>query len=482
MKNKQKILINQKVGQCVIEFSAQRLKIAKAQFRLNKPVVVYLDVFDNPGGSDQEFIKFLERVLKQKNIKKDNFILALDRSLVTIRFVNLPSTDLKEIESMAHWQAAKLFPYQSDQIVTSYSILEVNPEGFSHLLLVIVPRLIIKRYLDICQVLKLQPHCITITSEGLLYWYLLKQPQLQVLQPTAVIDIENKRLELAVLNKSDFIFSRSVDLDGVWQQPMLQKVIDEIMLSLDSYQKQPIYMNLSKIILTGNRNNINALEPLLKNKIDTPVQVIEHLQQVELHKSLTNSSALSNSSFSSIVGLVLNTTSEHKINLLPKELKERRLFLKKKREFLNSLVFIGLAVLILLMMFGIYIYSKIMLIQQLDEKLKKINPKATEVEELKKRLNIINSHIQQKASCLDILRELHLITPNDVFLSTFIYEDGQAVTIKGTAPSMSVVFSFVPILNKSDFFENVSVRYATQRKTTGSELTDFEIVCPLEKK
>jgi len=45
---------------------------------------------------------------------------------------------------------------------------------------------------------------------------------------------------------------------------------------------------------------------------------------------------------------------------------------------------------------------------------------------------------------------------------------------------MSVAFSYVPILNKSEFFENVQVRYATQRKAVGSELTDFEIICPLK--
>ena len=53
------------------------------------------------------------------------------------------------------------------------------------------------------------------------------------------------------------------------------------------------------------------------------------------------------------------------------------------------------------------------------------------------------------------------------------------VILKGNAPSMTLVFSFVPILNKSEFFENAQVKYATQRKTRRGELTDFEIICPL---
>jgi len=481
MKNKKSNISYKKGCSYIIEFSAHRLKLAKA-FLGNRSSISYIDTYNNPSGSEEGFIRFLQHALKEKRLGRNNVILSLDRSLVTIRFIILPSVDEKEIESMAHWQAAKLLPYKIEQIIVSHRTLQVNEEGFSHVLLVIAPRLIVKKYIDICQSLKLQPESVTITSEGLLDWRLLQKNIGQNQEAIAIIDAEEGRLEVAVTHLNEFIFSRSINLLQITQEQTVNKVIEEITLSLDSYRKQSIYQPLTKIILVGDKKQIINLSDALRNKVDIIVEVFDHLENIKIPKRAMSTLGSSNISFASIVGLVLKMTKENKINLLPQEFKENRIYLEKKKEFVSTLFLLGLAGLIFFSIFGFDIYSKTKIIEALNSKLEKINPKATAVEEIKKRITIINEHLEQEGSCIDILRELHIITPQEVFLNTFIYEEERGVTIKGTAPSMSVVFSFVPILNKSDFFEDVGVRYATQRKMVGSELTDFEIICPLKKK
>ena len=47
---------------------------------------------------------------------------------------------------------------------------------------------------------------------------------------------------------------------------------------------------------------------------------------------------------------------------------------------------------------------------------------------------------------------------------------------------MSEIFSFVNKLEDSQYFKNVETKYATKRSDKNKELSDFEILCPLEDK
>ncbi len=70
--------------------------------------------------------------------------------------------------------------------------------------------------------------------------------------------------------------------------------------------------------------------------------------------------------------------------------------------------------------------------------------------------------------------------PAKTALNVFIYDDAQGVTIKGSSPAMSEVFALIPKLENSAYFENVTSRYATQRRIRGQEITEFHIECIME--
>jgi len=59
------------------------------------------------------------------------------------------------------------------------------------------------------------------------------------------------------------------------------------------------------------------------------------------------------------------------------------------------------------------------------------------------------------------------------------YESKKSLILRGSASSLSSIVGFISILEKSDYFESVKIKYTAKRKTSGKELTDFEIVCLL---
>ena len=78
-----------------------------------------------------------------------------------------------------------------------------------------------------------------------------------------------------------------------------------------------------------------------------------------------------------------------------------------------------------------------------------------------------------------MIRELYTILPEDISLTIFEFEDKSRVLLRGTAKELSRVFSLLPVLEKSQYFENVKINFATKRTFQKKEFADFEIICAL---
>jgi Tfp pilus assembly PilM family ATPase len=461
----------------VIEFSSQSVKIAQTGIS-QKRLIFNMIAKDGIPDSEDEFVKEIDRAIKANSLKIDNLIVSLDRSLVTIRAIRLPSTDEKEIEDMSKWQAAKLLPYKIDEMSICHQTIKVDESGLSHVVLAIVPKNIIRKFTNICETLRLQTKIITISSEGLLHWAVGIQ-SINTDTVLLLVDIDKNKAELAVVYRDKFIFSRSFSLPQSQSDMQSRKrIVDEAKLSIDAYRKQEASQQISKIVLTGSNNQIADMTALFEQEFNLPTEFIGHLRNLYSKYAANTPKTNDDFSFASVCGSALNSRLL-KINLCPQEIKDRMLYLEKKKELLKTLTLGFFAVLFISIILGLNFYNKRKIISILNSQIDKINPAASEIQDIKNKIAVINSQSNSEGSCMEILREIHKITPPEIYLNTFLFEEGKMLTIKGTAPTMSLVFNFVPILDKSSFFESVQVRYATQRKMQTEELTDFEITCKL---
>ena len=84
-----------------------------------------------------------------------------------------------------------------------------------------------------------------------------------------------------------------------------------------------------------------------------------------------------------------------------------------------------------------------------------------------------------KNSALEVLREIHKVVPQEIYLTNISFEEGKLISLRGTSKAMSEVFKFVKTLEGLPIFKNVKTKYVTKRRLKGKDLTDFEITCPL---
>jgi hypothetical protein len=102
------------------------------------------------------------------------------------------------------------------------------------------------------------------------------------------------------------------------------------------------------------------------------------------------------------------------------------------------------------------------------------------LDELDRRLRVLDDRVHQKSTALGILYELHKVLPSDISLSSFGYEEGSRVILRGQAKTLNAVVGLVAELGKAPVFKafGIKVRYATAaRGGQSAEAVDFELVC-----
>ena len=207
---------------------------------------------------------------------------------------------------------------------------------------------------------------------------------------------------------------------------------------------------------------------------------------------------------------------EH-INLIPDEIRERKKAGQKRPLIIVFLIFyfFGLGV--------VYFYQKGKINGRLNnqEQIKKQNSELMaqnamykdaieriglaqkREEDIKKRLEVIDSLLQGRIYWSGILRSITHIIPDGIWLtslSTYDLTDaskasapragqppvesirGKGVKVTGTALSNSRIAEFVFAVENSRFFGNVLLAYSQKRELQGKDLYDFEITADLKER
>jgi len=197
-----------------------------------------------------------------------------------------------------------------------------------------------------------------------------------------------------------------------------------------------------------------------------------------------------------------------RINLIPDEIRERKKAGQKRPLIIIFLVFyfIGLG--------AVYFYQKAKIHGRLDnlEQIKKQNSELIaqnagykdaieriglaqkREEDIKKRLEVIDSLLQGRIYWSGILRGITHIIPEGIWfnsLSTYDLTDaskasvpraGKGVRFTGTALSNSRIAEFIFAIENSQFFGNVLLAYSQKREFQGKDLYDFEITADLKER
>ncbi len=469
-----------------LEITSTHIKLVQSQNTARGWTVSKLFVRDISSNVPGDISKALKELLSISKIKETSVILVVPRQFFTLRILKLPSQDNKEIEKMVELQIPKQIPWPSEDMVSGYSILEKDALGFSKVLLVICQKEIIKRYLKILSLASIKTERITLSSEGICRWYqdFSKRSVIKDNLPVVLLDIDTENTDVCFYQKENLLFTRSVsfraaDLAG----GKLDALVEELHKTVSSLERDQTASSIGKIVIVTAAEGANLLTDRLKTEFSSEVSLVNPAKEILLSKDLIVPLAVTEGkcSAASILG-VASGWLKKEFNLLPEEVKKEEQQKSKIRDFA-----ILALVLVLLLIFSAAslaakIYKKEQYLKEIELILKKESPKAKQIENSIKKLNLVKERLSSRGSSIDVIYELYNLIPDGVSLSIFSFDDADIITLQGMSLNMSDVFNFQSILEKSPYFKNVEVKYASKRKLRQTELTDFRITCAVDKK
>ena len=402
----------------------------------------------------------------------DDLIIILSRNQVTVRNLELPTTDPQEIKDIISIQAGKQTPFSRDEIIADFKTIGLTRQHYTKVLLAIVQKAVVHNFLNSLAEKKEAVSKIVLGSQVFVNWYSIIAPKIGD-ETFAVLDIDNDFSDFCVLSKGGLLFTKLLhfgrrDLSKrAWQKSFLE----EIGLSLDAYRKESIGPLFNKVAIMG--MNPEEIKNILAKELS-----LETLGPFEDAEGISISGEAKAASFPKLIGLALDP-ARPLMDFLPQGLKQARAKRIKRKELMLT----GILILsVLIMGLGIFlekICTKTLLLRRLDAQFVKLEDGTSELKKEYLKINLIKNRMDTKNSALEVLREIHKVVPQEIYLTNISFEEGKLISLRGTSKAMSEVFKFVKTLEGLPIFKNVKTKYVTKRRLKGKDLTDFEITCPL---
>lgn len=397
-------------------------------------------------------------------------LLNIPRHLVTARFLKIPSVDDREIDKIIKIESIKHLPYTDEKVIYGYRVIEKSEDGYSKVLLVIAQASVVNNFLDILKKASVSGvKLFSLSSEALYSWYALAG-EAEEKGNVMLVNLDPGRIDIDVVEGDKLVFTRGAAYSA--NDPSVrEKIIRQIEISISAYHKESA-LDVSRIILTGSKEEIARCYPAFSEGLKLPVGVIDQASNIPMDENINP--PIEEASFVGLMGMALRSDGI-KINLLPEDAMEDARIVNTKDALITAVL---LTALLTTLVFGVLIKKirdKYVYLVSISAKLKRIEPDIVMAKKMMKDVNVTRQIMARKPLAVDVLVEACGITPAGMSLNTLDFESGRSLTVRGTAPALGDVLRYVTILENSPYFEGVKVKYANKRMSENKEITDFEI-------
>jgi Tfp pilus assembly PilM family ATPase/Tfp pilus assembly protein PilN len=455
----------------VIEIGNDWLKIVEGKVS-SKGVIINDGCFLKLSEIKNPVLDTITSIFKDKKWDKQNIIAYLPRHLVTLRILELPSINPKEIDNIVNLHIGQQTPYSREEIVYSYKIVPSEKKGYARVVLVIARRNLIDERMDIMIKASVNPKKMGLGSEGVLHWFNafysnnLKLPDSQAI---ALIDIDSNYSDFIVVHKGGLRFSKNILIGANHlieeKDVYLKKFIDEVGHSLKVFREESNNIEVAKMFLSGAAINIEDLDKLISAQFNLPCETLSTGAFKNAPKFISLSPALG----------LLTKYKGLEFDLMPHEKRIGQMMEEKRKNLTMTGILFSAIILALSILMAVHINNKNMYIKELKQKIASIKNASDEVDKMRLSIDLFHERLDASGDVLNLLNEVYKTIPKEVYLTSVDVENKGQIDLKGHAVAISDVFKFVTALSTSPFLEKVKNTYATIKEENNNEYADFEI-------
>ena len=471
-------------GQLSILLTDEILKIAHVRSASGTLEVANLFFQEIKGLSDEEVGVKVREICQSLNLKHPEGLCVLPSSTTITKNIEIPSLDPKEIESIIELQAGRHTPYSREEISIGYINFGVYQKNYSKVLLVIVNRKVIMRQIGILEGAGVRVTKILFGPEVRAGFYAQSAHVASREAPVGIIDIDYFATDFTIMIRDTVVACRSIPigmshLSGA-DALTGDRFVAELKQSIESYQSEDIEKLPSEYILSNTCEDHEQLQSIISKNLNINVKTDRYFESVRLAQTARQViGARADVTFLDVIAPFF-VVKPIQINFLPEEIQVQRSLEEQSREGIK----LGVLVLVLLIIVGLMVMSKMSFKSAFLEKIKndyeQTQKDARRLEEVSTKTRIIKAYLSSRLVPLETVRELYQLIPQDVYLNSLSIDENGKIMIDGTSDSMSQVFALVGTLENSSLFKSVKTKSTTAKKERGKDVAAFEISFKLE--
>ncbi len=466
------------------EITDGQVKILQARIQRGLPVVFRSFVKDITETTPEE----LPAIVKEgagTHSKGGRLILVIPRRFVTVKLMSLPSDSPAEIQRMLDLQIHQQIPFAREDIVYCHAIVGQDAQGYSKILVQIVQKEIVERYLNVLSSAHLSCQNVVLTSIGILSWYranILARVQHKN-DAVIILDIDRSCSELCIVQGDRLLFSRYLPFG---HQDILKggggDYLQQIQMTVETYARERMGSALSRFYILSDRPVV-SLQRQLETSGIPGVEVISPRgismrQKKDRQPQFTDQEDLS---FTASLGCLGLPVFEG-MNLIPAEIIQSKSSKVKRKELFKFWAVLTSACILLWVAFNLDNYQKGRQLAAMKAEIKAIQPDVRKAEETIQSIEFLKDKIQDRTILVEIIKRLFLQVPEPISLRSLQLDHQGTIILLGFGESRSSVNQFHNNLVDSAIFQKVALEYATERKRFKEEYVEFKIVCQLSHK
>ena len=377
-------------------------------------------------------IEAIKRVFKENNVKPGNVATAIPSEDAMVRYFQMPKIPKQEWQTAINFEAKRYIPFRMEDVISDFQVIpsHVTPNVMD-VLFVAVKKDAVERFVELLTAAGLRPIIMEPAPFSLMRAFNAAE-QINNKINTAIIDIDSKTMSIDILRSGIPYIIRDIPLsedlsENKPHEPIFEKLLKEIKLSFDFYEKQFPNEVIDKIIIYS-RVPLENWHELVGRELQIPIEVGDPLRSIKIKESVVPLRA------AVCFGLALRGLSQPFIEI---NLCKEKLLVHKKKELFLKMVFLEASASVFLLIILKVLSMKAMeplaneLKHTLSERPKvEVNIKSDNIEQLEKIKNemeakrhLLENLIVNRTYVTTRLMDLVKLVPKNMWLEEVNFEE-----------------------------------------------------------
>lgn len=424
-------------------------------------------------------------------LAEDHVFSVLPRYDMTARILELPSTDINEIDGMVRLSAEEYVPFSSEELVTDQCILGKTTDGGSKVLAVFAHRDVVESHVKLLQAAGIDPEQIYLSTVCLAAAATAARESSP--KRYALVNLASGGLEVIVMRGNRLEYGRAVAsqhdwlLDEAGAQEVLDELGVEVRASLSAYRRESEDgEDVEAVYVCSETTPVDAHCETLVQDISASVLVDECVPATFARDVATQGAEMLDTLPMVSLGaaLIAQGRSRLEIKLLPKTMLRSRERAGAQRLAMRFGLLAAAIVVAVVGLYAVAVHQRTAYIRELSKQIATIEPHANGILAKQKQLQILQRQVERSGSVLELLSQLvELFPESDMNITHFQFTHNEKVEVTGRTKTLKAIENLAHTLTETgkssiEQFARAQRVYEQEVDEKGQQVWDYRIVLP----